>query len=89
MKIMIIRIKEFKILDNFRLYVVFDDGRKVIYDVKNDIDTLPGYKKLEKGDLFGRANLDESRTCISWTAETDLPADIIYEYGTVSDRQQL
>ena len=24
---------------------------------------------------------DESRTCISWTEEIDLPSDIVYDYG--------
>ena len=38
---MIPRIKTLAVLDDFRLAVEFDDGYKVIYDVKEDIETLP------------------------------------------------
>ena len=41
---MIVRIKEVKPLCDFRLSVLFDDGKSVIYDVKDDICTLPGYE---------------------------------------------
>lgn len=33
---MIPRIKEVKPLDNYMLLVVFDDGKTVLYDVKED-----------------------------------------------------
>lgn len=38
---MIPRIKEVKPLDNYMLSVVFDDGKTVLYDVKEDIETIP------------------------------------------------
>ena len=40
---MIPRIKTLAVLDDFRLAVEFDDGYKVIYDVKEDIETLPSF----------------------------------------------
>lgn len=79
---MIPRIKEIKPLDNYMLRVIFYDGKKVIYDVKEDIDTIKSYKLLETlPGLFSQVALDESRTCIYWNDEIDLPSDIIYEYG--------
>lgn len=76
------RIKEFKVLDNFKLYITFDDGKSVIYDVKEDIDTIPSYKDLETiYGLFNQVQLDESRTCIFWNDNIDLASDTIYEYG--------
>ena len=80
---MIIRIKEVKPLCDFRLSVLFDDGKSVIYDVKDDIATLPGYGDLKNiSGLFENVQLDESRTCVFWNDYIDLPSDAIYEYGT-------
>ena len=79
---MIPRIKSLSALDNYILKVGFDDGRIVLYDVKDDIRDIPSYKDLMsvKG-LFERPSIDESRTVVSWTDEIDLPSDSIYEYG--------
>ena len=63
------------------LSVVFDDGKRVVYDVKEDMN-LPGYDALrEINGLFGQVQLDASRTCIYWNDYIDLPSDILYEYG--------
>ncbi|MCQ2507880.1 MAG: DUF4160 domain-containing protein [Dorea sp.] len=76
------RIKKAVAGPNFVLQVAFDDGKRVAYDLKPDIKTLPKYDILRES-LFKEFVLDESRTCIIWTDEVDLPSDIIYEYGTV------
>ena len=79
---MIPRIKELSTLQDYVLKVTFDDGKIVLYDVKEDMDEIPSYADLmkQKG-LFRQVRLDESRTVISWTDEIDLPSDTIYEYG--------
>ena len=80
---MICRIKKIEPLSDFRLSVQFDDGKKVLYDVKEDIETLPGYQLLrEVPGLFESVQLDESRTCVYWNDEIDLPSDAIYEFGS-------
>ncbi len=79
---MIIRIKSLKPLDEYRLLVCFDDGKSVIYDLKEDMETLPGYDDLKNiAGLFDHVHLDESRTCVFWNDHIDLPSDILYEYG--------
>ncbi len=79
---MICRIKELAPLPNYELLVSFDDGRTVIYDVKGDIESLPGYDVLRTTfGLFNQVQLDQSRTCVFWSPEIDLPSDAIYEYG--------
>lgn len=83
--IMIPRIKTLSTLDDYLLSVEFDDGKKVIYDVKDDIATLPSFRALVEVDgLFRQVQLDSSRTCVFWNDETDLASDSIYEYGKVS-----
>ena len=67
------------------LNVVFDDGRQVLYDVKEDF-SLPGYDSLKTvAGLFNQVQLDASRTCVFWNKDVDLASDIIYEYGKQID----
>ena len=78
---MIQRIKSVSALPDFRLSVLFDDGRQVLYDVKDDF-SLPNYSALrDVYGLFNQVQLDKSRTCVYWNDEIDLPSDTIYEYG--------
>lgn len=79
---MIKRIKDLKTMPDFLLKVTFDDGATVLYDVNDDIKTLPSYADLKNiTGLFEHAQLDESRTCVFWNDYIDLPSDTIYEYG--------
>lgn len=68
-------------MPDYMLMVSFDDGKRVLYDVKEDFD-LPKYSSLKSiHGLFDQVQLDESRTCVYWSRDVDLPSDIIYEYG--------
>ena len=79
---MIPRIKSIKPMEGFRLHVVFDDGRDVLYDVEEDIKNIPSYKDLKTiHGLFNQVQLDQSRTCVFWNDYIDLPSHTIYEYG--------
>ncbi len=79
---MLPRIKNVKPLSDFRLSVVFDDGKSVVYDVMDDIKQIDSYRDLLLiHGLFAQVKLDPSRTCISWNDRIDLPSDTIYEYG--------
>ena len=78
---MIRRIQTVRTLPDFLLSVSFDDGKRVVYDVKEDTG-LPGYIALrDVRGLFEQVQLDPSRTCVYWNSEIDLPSDTIYEYG--------
>ncbi|MBR2674174.1 MAG: DUF2442 domain-containing protein [Mogibacterium sp.] len=79
---MIRRIKSVEILPEYKLDILFDDGRRVIYDVEEDISQIPLYTELKTiRGLFSRIQLDESRTCLFWNDKIDLPSDTVYEYG--------
>ncbi len=79
---MIQRISAITPLPDYMLSVLFDDGRRVLYDVKDDIKQIPGYDLLETVvGLFEQVQLDESRTCVFWNDEIDLPSHAIYEFG--------
>lgn len=79
---MIPRIKSVKPMEDYTLHVTFDDGKSVLYDVNEDINTLPGYSDLKEiQGLFVQVQLDKSRTCVFWNEDIDLPSDTIYEFG--------
>ena len=78
---MIPKIKMVEPMPDFKLKVLFDDGKTVIYNVKDDIETIESYKDLATvHGLFQQVQLDESRTCVYWNDQIDLPSDTIYEY---------
>ena len=79
---MIPRIKSISPMADFKLLVDFDEGRRVIYDVADDIRSIEAFKELQiLHGLFNNARLDSSRTCVVWNERVDLPSDTIYEYG--------
>ena len=81
---MIPRIKSVKPLPDFRLSIVFDDGKAVLYDVMDDIKQIESYRDLLSiHGLFDQVQLDQSRTCVYWNDQIDLPSDTLYEYGKV------
>lgn len=79
---MLPKIKRLKPLDGFMLQVVFDDGKNVLYNVGEDIESIPSYQDLKTiHGLFKQAQVDKSRTCVFWNDMIDIPSDTIYEYG--------
>ena len=79
---MLPKIKYISVEKDFLLKVFFDDGKKVLYDVKDDIKNIPSYSDLINiYGLFEQVKLDESRTCVYWNDYIDIPSDTIYEYG--------
>ena len=43
---MLPRIKEVRPMPDYCLRIVFDDGRKVLYDVKDDMEQIESYQDL-------------------------------------------
>lgn len=79
---MIRRIESVNVVDDLQLHVRFDNGRVVLYDVGEDVSTIPSFSALKTvAGLFRQVRLDSSRTCVYWNDEIDLPSDTIYEYG--------
>lgn len=79
---MLPRIKTVLPAEDFQLRVVFDDGKEVLYDVGDDIKTIESFSALKTvPGLFEKVRLDDSRTCIFWNEQIDLPSDTIYEFG--------
>lgn len=79
---MLPRIQRVTPLPDYILRVLFDDGKTVLYDVKEDMNEIESYRELKDiYGLFNQVQLDQSRTCVFWNERIDLPSDTIYEYG--------
>ena len=79
---MIPRIKKIEAQNDLKLLVVFDGGEIVLYDVSDDVKEIKDFLPLRtETGLFENFQLDESRTCVTWSDQIDLPSDTIYEYG--------
>ena len=62
---MIPRIKSIEPMADFKLLVDFDEGRRVVYDVADDIHDIEAFGELKTiPGLFCNARLDSSRTCV-------------------------
>ncbi len=75
------RIQDVKLLKDYEMEVLFDDGAKVIFDLKMMMKEVPVFNDLKKDGLFEKYKIDESRTCLYWTDMIDLPSDGIYDFG--------
>lgn len=76
------RIKSVSPMDGYQLSVLFDDGRKVVYNVAEDIETISAFNDLKTVEgLWPQVQVDKSRTVVYWNDWIDLPSDTIYEYG--------
>ena len=76
------RIKTVVPMDGFQLSVQFDDGRRVVYNVSEDIEAMEEFGDLRTVEgLWPQVHLDKSRTVVYWNDWIDLPSDTIYEYG--------
>lgn len=79
---MLPRIQRVTPLPDYILRVLFDDGKTVLYDVKEDMNEIESYRELKDiYGLFNQVQLDQSRTCVFWNERIDLPSDTLYEYG--------
>ncbi|MBR3724996.1 MAG: DUF2442 domain-containing protein [Bacteroidales bacterium] len=78
------RIKRIEALPNYRLNIVFDDGREVVYNVSEDIEQIEEFRMLKQiPHLWEQVQVDCSRTCVYWNDRIELPSDTLYEYGVV------
>ena len=67
---------------DYMLRVEFDSGEAVLYDVSEDIDSIPAFEPLRSAPgLFDQVQLDQSRTIVVWNDVIDLPSDTILEFG--------
>ena len=63
---MIPRIRKIEPRDNYKLFICFDDGSKVLYDVMDDIKCITAFRPLmSMPGLFNSVQLCLEKSCLS------------------------
>lgn len=79
---MLHKIKEVKVLDNFKLQVCFDDKTVKIYDVVPLFNKWNVFEALrDNKDLFCSVKVDAGGYGISWNDEIDLSCNELWGKG--------
>ena len=79
---MLHKIKEVKVLDNFKLQVSFDDKTVKIYDIVPLFNKWNVFEALrDNKDLFCSVKVDAGGYGISWNDEIDLSCNELWENG--------
>lgn len=72
---------EVKALQNYDLYIKFDDGKEKIYNVKHLVENIPFYCRLKEKEYFENVKIDGNT--ITWTQGEDIAPENLY-YDSVS-----
>lgn len=76
------KVKDVKALDNYILYVDFEDGKSKTYDMKQLIDRIKDFEPLlYVNGLFKEVKVDVGGYGISWNDYIDLSCNELYNNG--------
>ena len=74
-------IKQISAKQDYKLIVVFTDGKKREFDAKLLINKYPQFKALENIDLFLKAKVAPEGQAVIWNEQLDISAESIYNEG--------
>ncbi|KXB93270.1 hypothetical protein HMPREF3191_00540 [Veillonellaceae bacterium DNF00626] len=76
------KVREVTPLENYRLFVEFDNGERKIYHIKPLLAKWDPFKDLVTVQgLFDQVKVDPGGYGISWNDYIDLSCDELYYYG--------
>ena len=67
---------EVKALENYDLYIKFEDGKEKIYNVKHLIEKIPFYSKLKDRKYF--ENVKINGNTVVWMQGEDIAPENLY-----------
>ena len=66
-----------EVLDDFKLLLTFDDGKRKIYDMKPHLHGI--FEPLKDPNVFALAHVAYDTVC--WTDQLDIDPEILYDDG--------
>jgi hypothetical protein len=84
---MILHVNEAKYLNDYKVEVVFNDGKRGIADL-SDIFRGPVFTPLKDKKLFAQLHIDEDLSTIAWPNGADLAPEYVY-YRAFKDVPEL
>ena len=67
---------EVKALENYDLYIKFEDGKEKIYNVKHLLETILFYSKLKDKEYFKNVKIDGNT--VTWEQGEDIAPENLY-----------
>lgn len=78
-----LRVKQVNYLREYKLKILFSDGKIKIVDFQNWINEGGFYfLPLRDVEFFKKVKMDESNYSICWPNDADVSPDVLYEMGT-------
>ena len=79
---MFYKVKSIEPLDNFILYITFENGVKKYYDLKLIFDKWQEFRILQNNNvLFSNVKVDAGGYGISWNSDIDLSCNELWNNG--------
>jgi hypothetical protein len=82
---MIIGIKKFQYLDNYKLKLFFDNGEIKIVNLESHINGEI-FEPLKKIDFFKKIKIDKDTETICWSNGADFSPEFLYEISSNGDK---
>ena len=79
------RIIRVESLENFVISIVFQNGVKKLYDVKQLFDKFPQFLSLGNVILFKKVKVDVGGYGVSWNDDLDISAEELWENGITTE----
>ena len=78
-----VTVTEARVLDGYRLELVFSDGKRGTVDLKNRIVGKGGlYQALENIEFFRKASVNADLGTVVWPNGLDICPDLLYSLAT-------
>jgi len=78
-------ITNLKKLDNYRLELEFDNGRKGVVDLASYVDRGGVFSRFADKDYFNRVEINRELGVLCWPDGVDIAPETIYESAMVAE----
>ncbi|HPD45286.1 MAG TPA: DUF2442 domain-containing protein [Anaerohalosphaeraceae bacterium] len=76
-------LREIKVMDGYKLFVRFEDGKQGIADLADIVDQGGVFEQLKDRALFEQASIDKDWAVLCWPGGIDIAPETLY--SLVSD----
>ena len=77
---MILRVTDAKVVNDFVLWVRFNDGSEGEVDLSNELDG-PVFEPLEDPKVFAQVRLDPDTHTVAWPNGADLAPEFLHQHA--------
>ncbi|WP_076791294.1 DUF2442 domain-containing protein [Chlorobium sp. KB01] len=69
-------------IDNYRLELVFEDGKRGIVDFCKYLEKVGVFEKLKNPDYFKNFSVSTELGVVTWNGEVDIAPEVLYSGAT-------